>query len=165
MLVGPGIGSNGLWYVYTVFYISSVFHAFFQDRAKDSRIGVDARMIAHEIATLLSSKLNSRSSKLIFPPQNLVDFLWKDRPLRAKNPILVQGREFSGECIASLARVWISLEIKGKDATEKIREVREWIKAQPPAVPSYSKSPPTPAQMHVATLITSLSNIGMTRPP
>jgi Xaa-Pro aminopeptidase len=54
---------------------------------------------------------------------------------------------------------------EGQDATEKLRHVRNWIKTQPPSVPSYSRSPPTPAQMHVATLITSLSNIGTSRSP
>jgi Xaa-Pro aminopeptidase len=68
-----------------------------QDRAKDSRIGIDARMIAHEKATLLNSKLTSRSSKLVFPPQNLVDLVWKDKPQKPREPIFVQPVEFAGE--------------------------------------------------------------------
>ena len=50
---------------------------------------------------------------------------------------------------------------KGRDASDKLRQVRDWVEAHPPAVPFYSKAAPTPAQMYVATLITSLSNIGM----
>jgi Xaa-Pro aminopeptidase len=112
------------------------------DRVKDSRIGIDARMIAHEKASLINSKLTSRSSKLIFPPQNLVDLVWKDKPSKSKNPVFLQPIEFTG-----------------KEASTKLEELRAWIKAQPPATLSYSKSPPTAAQMHVATLITSLSCI------
>lgn len=112
------------------------------DRVKDSRIGIDARMIAHETASCINSKLTSRSSKLVFPPQNLVDLVWKDKPPKPKEHIFIQPIEFSG-----------------KEASTKLEELRAWIKAQPPATLSYSKSPPTPAQMHVSTLITSLSCI------
>lgn len=48
---------------------------------------------------------------------------------------------------------------EGMSAADKLIEVRNWIKKTPPAVPSYSKSPATPAQKHVGTLITSLSAI------
>jgi Xaa-Pro aminopeptidase len=114
-----------------------------QDRAKDSRIGIDGRMIAHEKAVLFSSKLTSLSSKLIFPPQNFIDLLWKDKPQRSKDPIALQPRQFTG-----------------RDARDKLDEVKAWVKAQPPATLSYSKAPATPAQMHVGTLITSLDCIG-----
>jgi len=101
-------------------------------------------MISHEKATHLIAKLNTKTSKLVFPPQNFIDLSWKDKPLRSKDPIFVQ-----------------SLDFTGRDASSKLAEVRQWIRAQPPAVPTYSKSPPTPAQTHVGTLITSLSSIGM----
>lgn len=100
-------------------------------------------MISHEKATLINSKLSSRSSKLIYPPQNLIDLIWKDKPLRSREPIFKQGVEFSG-----------------REAGVKLDMMHDWIKAQPPATLSYSKSPPTASQMHVATLISSLSNIG-----
>ncbi|KAH7928918.1 Creatinase/aminopeptidase [Leucogyrophana mollusca] len=112
------------------------------DRAKDARIGIDARMIAHEKATQLNTQLNIKNSKLIYPPQNFVDLTWKDKPLRSKDPIFIQSSEFTG-----------------KVASAKIAELRAWIRAQPAAVPSYSKAPPTAAQTHVGTLITSLSSI------
>ncbi|KAI6037564.1 Creatinase aminopeptidase [Pisolithus marmoratus] len=90
------------------------------DRAKDAKVGIDARMISHEKATRLNTQLNAKGSKLIFPPQNFIDLCWKDKPTRSKEP---------------------------------------WIRSQRPAVIPYSKSPPTRAQAHVGTLITSLSNI------
>lgn len=49
----------------------------------------------------------------------------------------------------------------GEEAASKLHKLRSWIAAQPPSVPAYSKTPPTEAQMHVATLITSLASIGM----
>ncbi|EGO00442.1 hypothetical protein SERLA73DRAFT_89439 [Serpula lacrymans var. lacrymans S7.3] len=112
------------------------------DRVKDSKIGIDARMISHETATRLSSQLNRKNSKLAYPPQNFMDLVWKDKPLRSKDPVFIQSLEFTG-C----------------EAAAKVTALRDWIQTQPAAVPSYSKNPPTAAQMHVGTLISSLSSI------
>ncbi|KAF9050549.1 peptidase M24, structural domain-containing protein [Panaeolus papilionaceus] len=111
-------------------------------RSKGTKIGIDARMISHEKATLLNSKLAPLDSKLVYPPQNLIDLVWKDKPPKSTDKVYVHGLEFTGV---------------GADL--KLAKVREWIKAQPPAVPSYSKSEPTAAQKHVGTLVTSLSCI------
>ncbi|KAG1739273.1 hypothetical protein EDB19DRAFT_1585674, partial [Suillus lakei] len=112
------------------------------DRAKDSKVGIDARMISHGKATLLKTQLKHKNSKLIHPPQNFIDLIWKGKPLRSQEPVFIQ-----------------SLEFTGRKASTKIAEVRVWIQAQPPAAPSYSKATPTLAQMHIGTLITSLSSI------
>ncbi|EIW83367.1 Creatinase aminopeptidase [Coniophora puteana RWD-64-598 SS2] len=112
------------------------------DRAKDARIGMDARMISHQHATQLTAKINEKKSKLVFPPQNYIDLVWKDKPSRSKEPVFIQPIEFTG-----------------REASSKLAEIRNFVRAQPPSVPSYSKSNPTPAQMHVGTLITSLSSI------
>jgi Xaa-Pro aminopeptidase len=101
-------------------------------------------MLAHEKAVLFNTQLTARNSKLIYPPQNFVDLIWKDKPARPKEPIFIQPIEFTG-----------------KEASAKLAELRDWIKQQPPSTLSYSKAPATPAQMHVGTLITSLSSIGM----
>lgn len=114
-----------------------------QDRAKDCRIGIDARMISHTKATEISGQLTSRNSKLVYPPQNLIDLIWKDKPVRSKEPIFIHPMEFTG-----------------KSTTDKLVEIRTWIRDMPPATLSYSKSAPTPAQYHVATLITALDSIG-----
>ena len=100
-------------------------------------------MLSHEKATLFNTQLTAKSSKLIYPPQNFVDLIWKDKPPKSKEPIFIQPLEFTG-----------------KEASAKLGELRSWIKKQPPATLSYSKAPPTPAQMHVATLVSSLSSIG-----
>jgi Xaa-Pro aminopeptidase len=135
------------WLVVRVYRLSSTPFTFLrvlcQDRAKDANIGIDARMISHEKATSLNTQLKVKSSRLTYPPQNYIDLAWKDKPLRSKEPVFIQ-----------------SLEFTGRDASTKIAEVRAWIRAQPASIPSYSKTTPTPAQMHVGTLITSLSSIG-----
>lgn len=99
-------------------------------------------MLAHEKATAFNTKLGTKNSKLIYPPQNFIDLIWKDKPTRSKERIFVQPFEFTG-----------------KEAAVKIAEMRKWLRAQPAATLSYSKAAPTPAQIHVGTLITALSNI------
>ncbi|KAF9445989.1 hypothetical protein P691DRAFT_674493 [Macrolepiota fuliginosa MF-IS2] len=113
---------------------------------RSQRIGIDARMISHEKASLINSKLTALDCKFVFPSQNLVDLVWKDKPQKPKGVVYVQ-----------------SIEYTGKDATYKIYKLREWIKSQPPAIPSYSKATePTPQQIHVGLLVTSLSCIAWT---
>ena len=87
--------------------------------------------------------LHQRGSKLVYPPQNLVDLIWAEKPSRSKEPVYVQSYDYTG-----------------KHATAKLAELREWIRQQPPSMPSFSKGEPKPSQMQVATLISSLPNIG-----
>ncbi|TBU37642.1 hypothetical protein BD309DRAFT_994978 [Dichomitus squalens] len=87
------------------------------DRAKYPDIGIDARLISYETATALNSALKPKNSKLHYPPQNLVDLVWREKPPRSKELI---------HCPASgLARL------------------REWVRRQRPTMPSYSKSEPS----------------------
>lgn len=113
------------------------------DRAKDARVGVDARMLSYVKATELNNKLTSKSSKLVYPPQNLIDLVWKDKPLRSKEPIFVHPMEFTG-----------------RSTPDKLADIRTWIRKTPPTTSSYSKSPPGADKQHVAALITSLDAIG-----
>ena len=53
-------------------------------------------MISHEKATLLNSKLGSIESKLVYPPQNLVDLIWKAKPVKPDAAIYIQSTEFAG---------------------------------------------------------------------
>ncbi|KAI0779249.1 Creatinase/aminopeptidase [Fomes fomentarius] len=114
-------------------------------RAKDNKIGIDARLISYEKATALNNELKPKGSKLQYPPQNLVDLVWRDKPARSKESIYVQPMEFAGV-----------------GAGEKLSRLREWIKRQRPSVPSYSRAEPKPSQMQVATLISNLSSIAWT---
>lgn len=52
------------------------------------------------------------------------------------------------------------VELQGVDVSIKLKKLRDWIRSEPPSVPSYSQHPATPAQMQAGTLITSLSCIG-----
>lgn len=113
------------------------------DRAKDARVGVDARMISYSKATELNNQLTPKGSKLVYPPQNLIDLVWKDKPLRSKEPIFVHPMEFTGRSTA-----------------DKLADIRTLIRKTPPSTSSYSKSSPTADKYHVATLITALDAIG-----
>lgn len=113
------------------------------NRVKDSRIGIDARMLAHEKAVVLNAQLQPKGSKLFYPPQNLVDLIWKEKPPRSKEPVRVQPLKFAG-----------------MEAGRKLARLREWIKERPPTVPSYSKDPPKAGQMQVGTLLSDLPSIG-----
>ena len=109
----------------------------------DSKICIDARLISYETATALNNALKPKNSKLHYPPQNLVDLVWRDKPPRSKEPIYVQPQEFTGMSVG-----------------EKLARLREWIRQQRPSMPSYSKAEPKPSQMQVATLVANLSSIG-----
>ncbi|KAH6906528.1 aminopeptidase-P [Coprinopsis sp. MPI-PUGE-AT-0042] len=111
-------------------------------RVRSSRIGIDARMISHEKATLINSKISTLDSKLVYPPQNLVDLVWKDKPEKSKAAVYIQHIEYTG-----------------KDAGQKIAKIREWIKAQPATLLPYSKREPTAKDMQTGTLITALPQI------
>ncbi|KAH9932540.1 uncharacterized protein B0H18DRAFT_1083271 [Fomitopsis serialis] len=103
------------------------------DRSRDTRIGLDARMISHEKASTLNPLLHTRSSKLVYPPQNMVDLIWAEKPSRSKEPVYVQP-----------------YELTGKHASAKLAELREWIRQQPPTLPTFSKMEPKPSQCNLA---------------
>ncbi|KAJ3492177.1 hypothetical protein NLJ89_g11269 [Agrocybe chaxingu] len=109
---------------------------------KGTRIGIDARMVSHEKATLINSKIAPLDGKLVYPPQNLVDLIWRDKPTKSLEMVYIQSVEFAG-----------------RDAPSKLAKVRDWIRQQPPAVSAFSKQEPGPSHMHVATLVTSLACI------
>ncbi|KAI0369605.1 Creatinase/aminopeptidase [Pilatotrama ljubarskyi] len=112
------------------------------DRAENHKIGIDARLISYEKATMLNNLLKPKNSKLYYPPQNLVDLIWRDKPPRSREHIYVQPIEFTGY-----------------GANEKLARLREWIRKQRPHVPSYSNAEPKPSQVQVATLLSNLSCI------
>ncbi|KAI0035561.1 peptidase M24, structural domain-containing protein [Vararia minispora EC-137] len=118
------------------------FIDFLADRAKNARVGIDARMISYEHATSLSTALQRSSSKLTFPPQNFVDLARSERPARGARPVRVHGIEYTG-----------------LDAGKKMAAVREWIGRQPPATGPFRKGPPKGSDVHVGTIVSSLSAI------
>jgi len=113
------------------------------DRAKDARIGIDARMLSYAKATDLNNQLTPKGSKLVYPPQNLIDLVWTDKPPRSKEPIFVHPKEFTG-----------------KSTPDKLTDIRTWIRDTPPTTSSYSKSTPGADKYHVATLVTALDAVG-----
>jgi len=63
---------------------------------RNSRIGVDARMISHENGTFIGIKIKSLESKLIYPPQNLVDLIWDERPDNSLAMVYIYSTGFAG---------------------------------------------------------------------
>ncbi|KXN87696.1 putative Xaa-Pro aminopeptidase P [Leucoagaricus sp. SymC.cos] len=79
---------------------------------RSQKIGIDARMISHEKAAMIDSKLMNLNSKFVFPPQNLINLVWRDKPSKPRGVVYVLGIEYTG-----------------KDASYKLYKLREWIKA------------------------------------
>ena len=86
--VSPSIVALGRW-------LTSFTHG--KDRANESRVGIDARMLSNEIALQLYPLLQAKKSKLVYPSQNLIDLVWLGKPTRSKNKIYVQPIEYTGE--------------------------------------------------------------------
>ncbi|PCH35935.1 Creatinase/aminopeptidase [Wolfiporia cocos MD-104 SS10] len=103
--------------------------AWLSNLADNSRIGIDSRLISYEKATELNQALQTKNSRLVYPPQNFVDLIWSNKPQRSKEPIYVQPYSFTG-----------------REASAKLAALRAWIKEQAPSE-------------QTATLISSLPNI------
>jgi Xaa-Pro aminopeptidase len=100
-------------------------------------------MVSHEKAVLTNSKIGANASKLIYPPQSLVDLIWRDKPTK------------------SLEKVYThSIEFTGKDTASKLAKLRDWIKQQPPDK-SYPNKVTGPMDVPVAMLVKALNCIGM----
>ncbi|KAF8590921.1 Creatinase/aminopeptidase [Ramaria rubella] len=111
-------------------------------RAKGTKIGVDSRMISYTLAAKLNAALTPRASSLVYPWQNLVDLIWKDRPLRPRDPIFLQPLQFAGE-----------------DAQSKLSILRKWIRESVPEMGLYTTKPPSAAQTPIATFVSNLASI------
>jgi len=53
-------------------------------------------MISHEKAQNLNTKIAPKESKLVYPPQNLVDLVWKDKPPKPREPLYIQPHDYTG---------------------------------------------------------------------
>ena len=73
-----------------------------QGRVKGVRIGIDARMLSHEKTLVVNAKINSLDSKMVYPPQNLIDLIWKNKPQKSKAPVFKQEIEYTGTPLASV---------------------------------------------------------------
>lgn len=64
-------------------------------------------MISHEKATLINSKINAKDSKLIYPPQNLVDLIWVEKPTKSLEMVYIQSTEFAGTGSISIHSIFL----------------------------------------------------------
>lgn len=117
-------------------------------------------MLSHEKSVVINAKINALDSKMVYPPQNLIDLIWKNKPQKSKAPVFKQEIEYTGTFITSLRYFFDPNSISGQDTRQKLEKIRNWIREQRPSQPSYAKGPPTPAQKHVGTLISFLPCIG-----
>ena len=118
------------------------------------RIGIDARMLSHEI---INAKINSI---IVYPPQNLVDLIWTNQPLKCEAPVFKQEIAYRGTVIANVRYFFYSNCISGQDTRQKLEKIRSWIRKQRLSQPTYANGPPMQAQKHVGTLISFLPSIG-----
>ncbi|KAG7089647.1 hypothetical protein E1B28_011309 [Marasmius oreades] len=105
--------------------------------ARNSRIGIDGRYIPHSTAVLLAARLERLGSELVYPEDNFVDSIWKDRPSRSQERVFLHPLKFTGE-----------------HARDKLRRLREWIRQQPEDLFASDD-----CEQPVATVISSLSHI------
>ncbi|KIJ40961.1 hypothetical protein M422DRAFT_60541 [Sphaerobolus stellatus SS14] len=115
------------------------------DHARGVKIGIDSRMISLEATNKLVAALTPRASSLMFPWQNLVDLIWKERPVRPKDPIYVQPIQFTGE-----------------DAKRKLGRIREWITKSAPMTERFSTNPPKEKDIPIAAFLADLADIAYT---
>lgn len=96
-------------------------------------------MISYEKARFIISEVVNRNSTLTFLPQNLIDLIWKDKPSKPLKKVYIQNTD-------SMA-----------DVKSKLSKLRNWIRSQAPEKSRHCNM----ADIPVATLITSLTCIGM----
>ena len=53
-------------------------------------------MLSFEKSVIINETINSLDSKIVYPPQNLVDLIWKDKPLKSDAPVFKREIEYIG---------------------------------------------------------------------
>ena len=89
-----------------------------QELGENSQVGIDPYVISATSFLELKKSLNSNKIQLSAVSINLVDTVWKDRPMFPSNPIFPLAFEFTGE----------SWQDKIKRAREKMEEKRCQLK-------------------------------------
>ncbi|QRW08650.1 Metallopeptidase family M24 [Ceratobasidium sp. AG-Ba] len=84
------------------------------NRQRNSAIGIDSRLIAHDTATALTAALKLKGMRMAYPQRNLVDQIWKDRPSKSAAPIYMHDERYTGE-----------------HALSKLRKLRNWLREYP----------------------------------
>ncbi|KAL8281074.1 hypothetical protein RQP46_006432 [Phenoliferia psychrophenolica] len=87
---------------------------------KDSRVGTDASLTSAGTAQALAASLAAKSVSLVYPATNLVDDVWTTRPARSASPILAHSLEFTGQ-----------------PSSEKLANLRSFVKASATPDASY----------------------------
>ena len=117
-------------------------------------------MVSQEKAVIINANIQSLDCKIVYPPQNLVDLIWKNKPGKSDAPVFKQKTEFKGAFLANVRRFFYSNIISGQGTRQKLEKVRNWIREQRPSQPSSAKGAPRQAHQQVGTLISFLPCIG-----
>jgi Xaa-Pro aminopeptidase len=72
--------------------------------ARDSKVGLDARLISHSLAASLSVQLSEEKVELVYPSANLVDRIWDTRPAPSKELVFIQPVKYAGTCFQDESR-------------------------------------------------------------
>ncbi|KAG7089664.1 hypothetical protein E1B28_011324 [Marasmius oreades] len=107
-------------------------------RIRDGRLGIDPQTVSVQDAGILEANLRKRNSSVVYPPQNLVDKIWEEKPTESKDPVFLHPLEFAGE-----------------DTQSKMRRLRVWMREQAPGSHAFGDC----AQGLVGTLISSLPEV------
>jgi hypothetical protein len=106
--------------------------------AHDAKVGIDARLISHQQATSLDAQLSAKSSKLVYPEQNLVDIFWDSRPAPSKELVYIQPIEYTGQPPAMMYPPSSSLVFRCGRAREDISASGMDLRAARMCLPCYA---------------------------
>ncbi|ESK89286.1 xaa-pro aminopeptidase [Moniliophthora roreri MCA 2997] len=101
---------------------------------QNTRVGIDPETLTIEDALRLESGLRKRNARIVYPPGNLVDKIWRERPPQSKNLVFLHPVEFAGET-----------------ASSKLQRLRGWIQTV--------RGDENDDQQRVGTLVVSLPDI------
>jgi Xaa-Pro aminopeptidase len=116
-------------------------------------IGIDTRMLSVEKSAIINVKIKSLNFKMVYPPPNFVDLIWKNKPPKSAAP--TQNRVYR-----YFHRQRAALLFRRQGTRQKLEKIRNWIRERHPSQPSSAKGSPTLAQKHVGKLISFLPCIG-----
>jgi hypothetical protein len=111
-----------------------------RQNAHDAKVGIDARLISHQQATSLDAQLSAKSSKLVYPEQNLVDIFWDSRPAPSKERVYIQPLEYTGQPPAMISPPGSSLVLRCGRAREDITASGMDLRAECMCLPCYAVS-------------------------
>ncbi|KAJ0973659.1 hypothetical protein J5N97_015624 [Dioscorea zingiberensis] len=85
---------------------------------KDAAVGIDPWCVSVETAQRWELALSKKNQRLVQLSVNLVDEIWKDRPVAQASPVTVQPLEFAGQAVSDKLK-----DVREKLAYEKAHSI------------------------------------------